>query len=311
MTAIPLLSLEGLSREEWLDARRLGIGSSDAPAIAGVDKFRSPLTVYYDKLGELAEQDETEPMHWGNVLEQVIADEFARRNGYDVRKASAMYRSAEHPFMLANPDRELFDPEGTPAAGGLECKFSNMAGEWAGDDPPTRVLIQVQHQIAVMGWEWAAVAAITSGARLTYRQWIVERDDELIGLLIDLEDAFWESVQERRPPKADGHRSTGDTLAHVYRLAAVGSTVELDERAAALVTELDLADRALADAKADVEAIRNELKALLGTHEVGLVDGEPVVTWKAPKAKERRHNCPDCLHVPDGPPARTFRRVGR
>lgn len=302
MTALALVDLSGLSRTDWLEARRQGLGGSDAPAIAGLDRFRSATTVYFDKLGELAEEDESDAMKWGNRLEQPIADEFEDRNGYIVTKAPALYQSLEHPYMLANPDRLLHTPELIPA-GGLEIKTSRLDEDWR-DDPPARVIIQVQHYMAVMGWARMYVAVLLHGRN--YEQWVIERDDELIGLLVDAEGDFWQRVLDRRPPPTDGHPSTTSTLGQLYRRAREGSTLELPPEAEELLVELTLAKRAEKDAKDDVAALSNAVKALLGEHEVGTLGGELVVSWKAGKARARKHSCPDCTHAPDGPPSRTF-----
>jgi hypothetical protein len=42
---------ENLTREEWLDWRRRGIGGSDVSAIIGISPFRTARDIYYDKLG--------------------------------------------------------------------------------------------------------------------------------------------------------------------------------------------------------------------------------------------------------------------
>ena len=42
------------NREEWLAARKKGIGGSDASALLGLNPYSSPLRVYLDKIvGEL------------------------------------------------------------------------------------------------------------------------------------------------------------------------------------------------------------------------------------------------------------------
>ena len=54
-----LVDTEDLTREEWLDWRRRGIGGSDVSAIIGLSPFRTARDIYYDKLGIAAvEEDE-------------------------------------------------------------------------------------------------------------------------------------------------------------------------------------------------------------------------------------------------------------
>ena len=54
----PVISTEGLPREEWLAYRRKGIGGSDAAAVLGISPFRTGVDLYYDKLGQSVEDDE-------------------------------------------------------------------------------------------------------------------------------------------------------------------------------------------------------------------------------------------------------------
>ena len=47
----PVVEISGLSREEWLDYRKKGIGGSDAAAIMGVSPFATKRDLFYDKTG--------------------------------------------------------------------------------------------------------------------------------------------------------------------------------------------------------------------------------------------------------------------
>ena len=65
-----------MTREEWLDARRNGIGGSDASAILGINPSSSPLKVYLDKIGKGEEPETTEAMRQGTDLEAYVAERF-------------------------------------------------------------------------------------------------------------------------------------------------------------------------------------------------------------------------------------------
>lgn len=297
------VELDGLTRPAWLEARRQGIGSSDAPAICGVDRFRSPFTVFAEKRGLLAEEDESPAMKWGRILEEPIAQEYAAETGLVVRAPSAMYRHDDLDWMLASPDREVFHPDETRLKL-LEIKTSALRDDWR-DGVPDRTVVQVQHQLAVTGDAGADVACFVLPSR-QFEIYPVERDDELIEIIMRLEAEFWERVQNNEPPPADGHRSTTATLAELYAESEADTRIELPPEARDLVVQHHLAKQMAKDAEADIATIDNELKQMLREHEIGLVDGEVVVTWKAQRAKTRVHNCPDCRHAPDGPPSRSF-----
>jgi predicted phage-related endonuclease len=44
----------------------------------------------------------------------------------------------------------------------------------------------------------------------------IERDDELIARLIELERRFWHYVETDTPPPADGSESSGKALKYLY-----------------------------------------------------------------------------------------------
>ena len=83
-----LVETENLSRGEWLDWRRRGIGGSDVAAIMGISPFRTARDIYYDKLG-IAAVDEDKgnwvAMEMGNLLEDLVARIFERRTGRAAR----------------------------------------------------------------------------------------------------------------------------------------------------------------------------------------------------------------------------------
>lgn len=76
------------SRLEWLRHRQAGIGGSDAAAVLGLSRWKSPLDVWLDKTKEITESGEqSEAAYWGSVLEDIVAAEFSKRTGLAVRPA--------------------------------------------------------------------------------------------------------------------------------------------------------------------------------------------------------------------------------
>lgn len=56
------------THDEWLEARKQGIGGSDMAAILGFNKYRDAVSVWLDKRGELPPVEENEPMYWETYL---------------------------------------------------------------------------------------------------------------------------------------------------------------------------------------------------------------------------------------------------
>ncbi|NRT58393.1 YqaJ viral recombinase family protein [Sphaerotilus uruguayifluvii] len=217
-TAVRLARTTGMSRAEWLQVRRSGIGSSDAAAAVGLSPYCSPLALWLEKTGQgeaLPRPDPDDmdsPAYWGTVLESLVARQYTRRTGRQVRRVNAVLQHARHPWMLANLDREVI---GSPEVQILECKTAGLHGArlWK-DGVPEHVQLQVMHQLAVTGHRAADVAVLLCGQELQIHR--IERDEPLIERLIALEAAFWAQVQQRRPPPTDGSDSCAQALKALY-----------------------------------------------------------------------------------------------
>jgi len=107
--AIRLASTTDLSRKQWLAIRKLGLGSSDAAVAVGLSPYKCPLSLWLEKTGRKEPEDisHKEAVLWGIELEPVLAQVYAKRTGYRVRRVNAVLQHPEHLFMLANLDREV------------------------------------------------------------------------------------------------------------------------------------------------------------------------------------------------------------
>ena len=209
-----LVKTKDLSRDEWLEARRSGLGSSDAATALGLNPYQSRLALWIEKtrpeqsLNQIDPSDDTHPTYWGTVLEPIVATHYSKRTGNKVRKVNAILQHPEQPFMLANLDREVI---GQPDVQILECKTAGTYGAKAWKDGvPEYVLVQVMHQLAVTGKQAADVAVLIAGQDLQIHR--VHRDEELITKLIELETQFWWHVENNIPPPADGSDSAAQSL---------------------------------------------------------------------------------------------------
>ncbi|WP_374657181.1 YqaJ viral recombinase family protein [Inhella sp.] len=216
--ALKLVRTNGMSRDEWLDVRKQGIGSSDAAAAVGLNPYQSQLDLWMLKTGrsnllpQVDPNDESSPMYWGTLLEPIVAAHYTRRTGRRVRRINAVLQHPEHPWMLANIDREIV---GAGDAQILECKTAGINGArlWR-DGVPEYVQLQVMHQLAVTGKQAADVAVLLGGQELQIHR--IERDEALIANLIELERQFWDLVVRDEQPAADGSESADLALRCLY-----------------------------------------------------------------------------------------------
>ena len=137
-----------LSREEWLAYRKTGIGGSEVAAIFGISPFGTARDIYYDKLNIAAYYDDEENKYQkqiGTLLEDTVAEMFEEVTGYRVFKIRKMYRSCEHPCMIADVDFFIQLPDGSFAI--LECKTTSpdaTAKWWDGSKPAIPLNYQLQ-----------------------------------------------------------------------------------------------------------------------------------------------------------------------
>src|SRR5690606_22093110 len=218
--ALRLVDTKKLSREEWLAVRKCGIGSSDAAAAIGLNPYKSQLELWLEKTGRDASlprpdpQDDETPVFWGNILEPIVASLYTKRTGNRVRRVNAVLQHSDPTlsWMMANIDREVIGADDVQI---LECKTAGINGArlWT-EGVPEYVQLQVMHQLAVTGKQAADVAVLLGGQHLEiYR---IERDEQLITRLIELEHRFWQHVVSDTPPPADGTSSAETALRCLY-----------------------------------------------------------------------------------------------
>ena len=220
MSSITLTSTREMSREDWLKARRAGIGGSDAAALVGMNPYSSPWAVWADKLGFLPEKEESEPIRLGNDLEPYVAKRFCEISGLKVNRTNAIIGNQKYPFALANIDRKILGRHA-----GLECKTTSAwhVKEYKNGSFPDRFYAQCVHYLAVTGWdEWfLAVLVLGEGLHIyhmkrneaavtpTWCEGSVYVDNGEICALMESEEAFWSNhVLTGIPPATDGEEAT-------------------------------------------------------------------------------------------------------
>lgn len=281
--AVRLASTGSLSREEWLQIRLRGIGSSDAAVAIGLSPYKSPLSLWLEKTQRKAPDDlsQKEAVVWGTVLEPILASVYAERTGRKVRRVNAVLQHREHPFMLANLDREVIHPEGN---GVLEIKTTgyHSAPQWE-DGVPVAYQCQVLHQLAVTGHAWADVAVLIGGQ--DFRVYRILRDDDKIADLIRRETLFWQCVMDDRQPEPDGSDDAAQAIQWLFPRDE-GHTLDLSGSAEfnALFTQLLELRQHKEETERQESQIKQQLQIALGSATAAVFQ-EGRITWR--KAKDR------------------------
>lgn len=261
---------------QWLQSRKKGIGGSDAAAVLGLNHYKSPYNVWLEKTYRVDPDDisDNPKVYWGTVLESVVADEFARRHPeMNVRRLNGIMVSYEYPFMIASIDREINDGGNK---GILEIKTAGESAkhDWE-DGIPDYYLPQVNHYLAVSGYEFAYVAVLIGGN--DYREYRIERDDDDIAYMIEREAAFWEHVKNDTQPPMIGIKAESDALVEQYS-SSDDVFIEMLDQDVPEIGEREEIKKQIKELEKRESEITNNLKAMIGEH-YGIKTPRYKITW--------------------------------
>jgi putative phage-type endonuclease len=270
-------------REKWLAQRREGIGGTDISAIVGVNPYRKPMDVFMDKLGYADPVEESESMHWGNVLEPVIAEEFTNKTGIELVRGEFM-RSIENKLVIGTPDFLNHD-----MLVGMEAKTAGLRqaklwGEEQTDIVPIQYLTQVYWYLQLTGFDEWKLAVLIGGQE--FRIYTIKRDENVQAGLVDRAMQFWcDHIVTKTPPSLDSSEASEAYLkklfpAHTTETLAI-ATPNINDA----MWNLHEEKKNLKAAEETVATLENQIKAYIG--ESAGVAGEKIqATWKASKDSE-------------------------
>ena len=179
--------------------------------------------------------------------------------------------------MLANLDGVCDAPIYGDCIFEAKTASAFKANEWE-DAIPDEYMLQVQHYMAVTGYKAAYIAVLIGGNMFRWR--LIERDEELIAMLIQLEEKFWEYVKNGTPPPIDGSEACTKYLAEKYSESVASPVAELPFEAEKLLKDYNAACEKLNSITEEKQLAENKLKQLLGSNEIGTI-GNSIISWKS------------------------------
>jgi putative phage-type endonuclease len=189
----------------WLKWRRESITGSDISSIVGLNPWKSALTLYYQKTGELQEQEATTRMMLGNYLEEGIANLFQDLNpNLKVYRDLGTFAKVDAPVFKANPDGVIEDQLGNLSI--LEIKHTS---QWW-NSVPMHYQLQVMWYQYVLGLKNPATLVAVTGGDL--REFVVEYDKTLIEKSLEAVELFLGLLNLGVAPDYDGSNSTYETV---------------------------------------------------------------------------------------------------
>lgn len=257
----------------WLDERRQVIGASESPAILGYGySNENAWTVWARKRGLIEDKPDNELLWYGRKMQPITLERFQIDTGIPVRDLGefTIQRHPEYPWMGCTLDAAADLPEGLAV---VEAKNVGhySAKEWEADEPPIRVSIQIQHQLAVTGGVAGFAAATVGGNKLKFRR--VERNDRFIDALTTKLAEFWELVLTNTPPAVDASEGCRAVISLLHPLDS-GATVDLPPESTLWDAELQEATSRAKEIDAFITERENRIKLAIGDATFGaLPDG--------------------------------------
>lgn len=282
--------------DAWLKARTRGIGGSDIGAICGVSPFTSARQIYLNKTGQFTESMKPgaaaqERMHFGHLLEPIVADEFARRelvgeySNLKLITVGATLQHKDYPWALANIDRLIINEAGEPW-GILECKTTSeyMNEEWESGEILQSYVYQLNWYLWILGLERGCFACLVGGNK--FYTYTVFRNDELINeVMLPAAKKFWnENVLALKEPEMQSVDTefANQTYADVVKNSEL---VMEDDTANDLAETVFNCKMQIKELTSIMEEAQNKLKDRLKENEIGYTK-DYTIKW-SPRSQKR------------------------
>lgn len=268
--------------QQWLQARREGIGSSEIGTILGLNKYETPYQLWRRKRGLDAPQEENFFMKAGHYLEDAVSRFYADATGSEIIKASAgeyIVVNDAKPFLRVSPDRTFWLPDMVRNAtnkGIVECKTTQMPV--TEDDIPMSWFTQLQYQLGVTGMKQGAIAWLTQGREFGYVNY--DYDPDYFQFIVEKADAFWNEfiVGGAEPPSINAE----DVIRKAPE-SVTGKTLEATEALADAIADLKQMKADYSALEAKIDAATDAVKLAMGDAESITYCGGTLVTWKSSK----------------------------
>lgn len=276
------------SQQEWLEARKHGIGASEAGTILGLNPWETPYQLWRRKVGIDPEKPVNFAMTAGHYLEDAVSLFYRDATGKEIIQASKgdwMFRNDKYPFLQVSPDRTYWIPgakKNDDNKGILECKTTQLDVD--AENIPHSWFCQLQMNLGVAEYEQGAVAWLTQGRNFGYKEF--EFDPEFFEYLKEEVTRFW--VDNIKGMKEPDLQTVDDVLLRNPRHTP-DKLIVADE-------ELIEACRELKELKESLSTLDDRKKELEATIKLAMGDAEALVaditggkkqtilaTWKAAK----------------------------
>jgi len=207
--------LEYKNKDEWHELRRKGIGGSDCSIIMGENPYNNDIVKLWKvKTGREEQEDiSNRPSVIRGIKEEPnLRNIFeAQYPGYKVSVLEKTLVSLKYPFMSANLDGVLENSSGEKGVLEIKTTTCNRSedyydiwltkdenGRYTENNIPLHYWLQIQHYLAVTGWEYAVLFADITLAwiknRSILQMYQCARNNEAIKQIVEKEMEFYSYI---------------------------------------------------------------------------------------------------------------------
>jgi len=253
--------------------RSKGVGGSDIPALLRLSKWKSPLDLYLEKIGEATEksikENQKHILGMGKTLEPYVIQSFEEDTGDKVTRQQERILHPKYDFLWGTIDGVCGDKV-------IEIKTTSSYVDCWKESVPQYVLAQVAYYANLLNTNGAKIVVLfrDSGEIRTYAY---ERDQEAEEQIITSAVDFWDMVCKRTPPAPTNYEEAQSIFKNITsdkKVIASTQDIEAIERMRQLKKELDEKEK-------EYDTLKTNICTKLGDAPV-LVDeqGHCLATWK-------------------------------
>ena len=287
-----------MNRQEWLEARKKGLGGSDIAGIFSLPPYGCARYLWMDKksIPEDFPNLNRRIMDMGNRLEHIVVEDYVEETGNEVSPGAELTPHPEHSFLVANTDGTIKDEYFSERGYGiLECKtagkdaYFKMMKEGVNES----YVLQMQAYLYVLDLKWGAFAVLLAGNPWYFQTFEVTRDEKLIKVIVDAATKFWDGVQNDDAPdrldikdarcKKCTRRKTcwGEKLEEIEAVQEESGALDLseDDKYLQALDDHEAANLLLAEGKSQKEAAAKVIQDLMKDQGVAFGGGHKVY-WK-------------------------------
>ena len=263
-----------LTRSEWLERRRSGIGGSDVAPILGLSRWKTPRDIWLSKIDTAVDIEDRPTLQQliGTALESHVLRLYSEQTGRHVRRSHQLHVDPDYPMLIANLDART--------AGRLvEIKTARNDDDWGdpgSDDVPQDYWLQVQHYLQVTRVPVCDVAVLfLNQSQPDVAVYEIPRSEqyaEVVAELVDWWDRHVEGKSEPAPTTSADCSRRWPRSNKAEAIATHEALIAIEE-----LRGLKAAMKAMEDRKDQLETV---IKSTMGEAERLHQSGTVLATWK-------------------------------